>query len=54
MIALLSTAIVVNPKSFAMLAKLRRKTCGVMSESDDALSNCSQWLGTVAKAMSSP
>jgi hypothetical protein len=38
----------------AMLAKLWRRTCGVTSESGESLKSCSQWLGKLPNALSSP
>jgi hypothetical protein len=51
-----SAAIVtsVKPRSFPTLAKLCRKTWGVTSESGESLKICSQWLGKLPNALSSP
>ena len=51
-----SAAIVtsVNPRSFAMLAKLWRSTCGVTSGERRFSESFSQWFGKLPKALSSP
>jgi hypothetical protein len=37
-----------------MLAKLWQRACGVTSESGESLKSCSQWLGKLPNALSSP